>query len=58
MTKHDYIHRFMEMNEMLRMAKVHCDQPAVLDYIEKIKGLLWLIADDMAIDLTKEGRNV
>lgn len=53
MTKHDYLHRFKEMNECLKAARVRCTQPAVLDEINKAKLVLWLVADDMGIDLLK-----
>ena len=55
MNKSDYLHRFKEIYQHLIEAKKHSTQPIVLDNIEKARGILWVVADDIGIELCEEG---
>jgi hypothetical protein len=55
MNKHDYMHMFKAINQHLMDAKTHCTQNHVLDHIEKAKEALWVVADDIGIELITEG---
>ena len=54
MNKHDYIHLFKDMAHLLKQAAVHSNSAVTDDYINKAKGILWEIADDIGVDLLKD----
>ena len=53
MNKHDYLALFKAMNSHLVEAQKCRIQ--MLDHIEKAKDALWVVADDIGIELAKEG---
>jgi hypothetical protein len=55
MNRHDYIHLFKAMNEHLRQAIVHNTNIVVQDHLQKAKDALWVVADDMGVELINGG---
>ena len=55
MNKHDHMHMLRAINQHIKEARLRNTNAAVDDHLEKAKDALWVVADDLGIQLINGG---